>query len=297
MKNFFKGSLALLASRMSGGLNVNCTKFLLPLWIAPLGFVTVRLLFGTLFFWWIGIFSKPDTSSRRDRVKLFILGATMVFGYMILYAKGITYTAPVNFAIFNALQPVWVFAFSVVCCNERVTAGKVAGICLGFCGVVATLFSEAPHELASNPLLGNAMALASSLFYAVYLFSSTALLRRVSNVVMLKYTFLGAACSAVLFFLFTGCEVPRLFLEYNGKAVAVMLFVLFFPTAISYLLVPIGLKYLKTTLVAMFGYVTLFVATVVSLLTGQDRFDLALLFALSLICIGIFLVGRAEKRG
>ena len=38
MKNFFKGSLALLASRMSGGLNVNCTKFLLPLWMAPLGF-------------------------------------------------------------------------------------------------------------------------------------------------------------------------------------------------------------------------------------------------------------------
>ena len=50
---------------------------------------------------------------------------------------------------------------------------------------------------------------------------------------------------------------------------------LVFPTVVSYLLVPIGLKYLKTTLVAMYGYVTLIVATVASLLLGQDRFGLA----------------------
>ena len=297
MKNYLKGSLALFASRMSAGLNVNCTKFLLPVWIAPVGFVLVRLLFGTLFFWTIGAFAGPDTATKRDKVRLFALGATMVFGYMTLYATGLTYTTPVNFAIFNALQPIWVFAFSVVCRNERVTAGKVTGICLGFSGVVATLFSEAPHELASNAFLGNTMALASSLCYAVYLFSSTALLRRVSNIIMLKYTFLGAAASAFATFFFNGCKIPRMFTEYNSSAVLLLLFVLIFPTVLNYLLMPIGLKYLKTTLVAMYGYVTLFVATIVSLLTGQDRFDAWLLFALSLICVGISLVNRAERRG
>ncbi len=295
MKNSVKGSLALIVSRVSAGLNVNCSKFLLLSWFTPSGFVTLRLLFGTLFFWSVGALEKRDLSTRRDKVKLFLLGAFAVFGYMMLYAVGISYTTPVNFAIFNALQPIWVFLFSVVCRNERVTVGKVVGIVMGFSGVVATLFSEPSGGAASRPFMGNAMALISSLLYAFYLLSSSAMLRRVSNIVMLKYTFLGALVSSVLVFVFSGAVLPKIFSDYNHTALLALLFVLLFPTALSYLLVPVGMKYLKTTLVAMYSYLTLFTATLVSLFTGQDKFDLALLFALSLICVGIFLVGRAEK--
>ena len=35
---------------------------------------------------------------------------------------------------------------------------------------------------------------------------------------------------------------------------------------------PIGLKYLKTTVVAMYGYLILIVTSVVSYIVGQDRF-------------------------
>ncbi len=295
MRNVVKGSLALIVSRASAGLNVNCSKFLLASWFGPAGFVALRLLFGTLFFWAVGLLAGPDLSTRSDKVRLFCLGAFAVFGYMMLYAVGISYTTPVNFALFNALQPIWVFLFSVVCRNERVTAAKVAGIVLGFSGVAATLFSDVSPEHATHPFAGNAMAFISSVLYALYLLSSSAMLRRVGNVVMLKYTFLGALSSSLVAFVVSGCEVPRIFSVYNSTAVAMLLFVLLFPTALSYLLVPIGMKYLKTTLVAMYSYVTLFTATIVSLFTGQDRFDSALLFALLLICVGIFLVGRAEK--
>ncbi len=296
MKNTLKGSLALIVSRASAGLNVNCSKYLLSSWFTPAGFVALRLLFGTLFFWAVGIFDKPDLSSQRDRVKLFFLGAIAVFGYMMLYAVGISYTTPVNFALINALQPIWVFLFSVVCCNERVTSGKVVGILLGFSGVAATLFSESSSEYAVRPFAGNAMAFISSLLYAFYLLSSSALLRRVSNIVMLKYTFLGALVSSIVAFLVSGATVPRIFSNYDPTAVLTFLFVLLFPTALSYLLVPIGVKYLKTTLVAMYSYVTLFTATLISVFTGQDRFDAALFFALLLICVGIFLVGKSERR-
>ena len=54
-----------------------------------------------------------------------------------------------------------------------------------------------------------------------------------------------------------------------------LLFVLIFPTVVSYLLVPIGLKYLKTTVVAIYGYLILIVATIVSLLADHcHRYDL-----------------------
>ena len=295
MNNFIKGSFALLASRVFAGLNVNCTKYLLPLWIAPAGFVAIRLFFATIFFWVIAIFEKPDMSSLADRVRMLLLGGVAVFGYMTLMAYGITYTTPVNFAIFNATQPIWVFVISVVLCNERPTFVKVLGIVVGFVGVVVTTLSESSLSLASNKMLGNIMALSGSVLYAVYLLMSSALLRRVGNLVLLRYTFTGASVSAFFLWFFSGADMSHFFINWNPTAVAVLCFVLFFPTVISYLLVPIGIKYLKATVVSMFGYISLIVATIVSLFLGQDKFDVALLFSMLLICIGIYLVGVGEK--
>ena len=119
MKNFVKGSLSLAISRITAGLNVNCCKYLIPLWLTPMYFVGLRLLFGTIFFWLLFIFDKPDTSTCKEKIKLLLLGAFMVFGYMSLSAIAISYTTPMNFAIFNATQPMWVFLFSIVLRNEK----------------------------------------------------------------------------------------------------------------------------------------------------------------------------------
>lgn len=295
MDNSLKGSLALIASRITAGLNVNCTKFLLPLWITPIGYVTLRLLFGTAFFWLLAIIDKSPKTSTNDKVRLLLLGAIAVFGYMSLYAVGMSYTTPVNFAIFNATQPIWVFIISVFLHNERVTTGKVCGILMGFAGVVAASLATPVHDLAANRILGNGIALLSSLCYSIYLICSSALLRRVGNLVMLRYTFLGATLSAIFVSIFTGFSAPMFITHFNTTAIIVFLFVLIFPTVVSYLLVPIGIKYLKTTLVAIYGYITLLVATIVSLLLGQDRFDIFLLFAMLLICGGIYLVSVSER--
>ena len=75
----------------------------------------------------------------------------------------------------------------------------------------------------------------------------------------------------------------------------VLLFVLVFPTTISYLLLPLGLKYLKTTLVAIYGYLILIVATVTSFVLGQDRFSWTQLAAIVLICASVYLVEVAES--
>ena len=294
MRNSVKGSLALAVSRVTAGLNINVTKFLIPLWIAPLQMVTLRLLFGTLFFWVLAIFDKPDLSTRADRVKLVLLGAFAVFGYMSLAAFGISFTTPVNFAIFNATQPMWVFLFSVLWRSEKVSFVKVAGIAVGFAGVVATLFAEPDAGLARHPALGNLFALTAAVVYAVYLLTSSSLLARVPNLVMLRYTFLGATVPAVLLSLFTGFDAP-LFAHPDASALSAVAFVLLFPTAISYILIPIGLKYLKTTLVAMYGYLSLAVAAVASLLVGQDKLDAMLAVALLLICAGIYMVNFAER--
>ena len=84
--------------------------------------------------------------------------------------------------------------------------------------------------------------------------------------------------------------------EWHWTAWAVLAFVLIFPTYLSYFLVPIGLKYLKTTVVAIYSYLILVVTTVVSLALGQDRFSWTQTFAIIFICIGVYLVEVAESK-
>ena len=143
---------------------------------------------------------------------------------------------------------------------------------------------------------GNMLCLASSVFYAVYLVLSQRILQKVGTMTMLRYTFTGAAFSSLLILPIEGFHAPLFSEPFHCWPFAVLMFVLIFPTVISYLLIPIGLKYLKTTLVAIYGYLILIVATITSLLIGQDRFSWTQTFALICICAGVYLVEIAEGK-
>ena len=135
----------------------------------------------------------------------------------------------------------------------------------------------------------------SSIAYAAYLIISNVVLGRVSSLNMLRYSFLGAAFSSLVVMAFTGFDA-HLFSHFEWTPFLVLMFVLIFPTTISYLLIPIGLKYLSTTLVALYGYLILIVATIVSLSIGQDRFSWYQMIAIALICSSVYFVEIAESK-
>ncbi len=291
MNGYAKGSLALLVARTFSGLNVNAMGYLLPVWIAPLGCVTLRLCFGAAVFWLVSIFGKPENVSRSDKLKLIALGSLGIFGYMSLYALSISYTTPVNFAIFNAMQPLWVVVASALIYHESIGGKKLFGLAVGFSGAMLCILSEPGAGLATNSQLGNMLAIGASVIYSVYLVFSARLVGHLSSVTILRYTFSSAAVVALLAASFFGFEAPMFSGSLHWKPFAVLSFVLLFPTVITYFLIPVGMKYLKSAVVALYGYVTLIVATVVSFIIGMDRFDPVILLSLLLIGISIYLVG------
>lgn len=297
MNKQVEANLSMIVSKALGGFNMNALKYLLPLWMAPVTGVTLRLVFGAAAFWLIDIFCKPENSTTRQKWQLFILGALGIYGYMFFYLMGISRTTPVSSSIFVSLEPIWVFVIAVLFYKEKVTWMKVLGIGLGLAGAILCISTQPSDDLASNAPVGNMMCLASSMIYAVYLVFSNRLLKGVGNMTMLKYTFLGAAVMALIVNSFWGFEAPVLGMSLFSTPMLVLLFVLIFPTTISYLLLPIGLKYLKTTLVAIYGYLILIVATVTSFILGQDRFSWTQMVAIFLICVSVYLVEVAESKG
>ena len=162
--------------------------------------------------------------------------------------------------------------------------------------VAACIATQPGDDLASNAMAGNLICLVSSIVYAIYLVVSNRLLKGVGDMTLLKYTFLGAAVMSLIVNSIYGFEAPIMSMSLFSTPMLVLLFVLIFPTTISYLLLPIGLKYLKTTLVAIYGYLILIVATVTSFLLGQDRFSWTQLGAIVMICISVYLVEVAESK-
>ena len=291
-----EANLSMVASRVMAGLNMNGLKFLLPLWLGALTGVTVRCVFAAVAFWITSWFVKEAPVTRRQRIGLFCLGAFGLYGFMFYYLLGISKTTPVSSSIFVSLEPIWVFIIAVLFYKEKVTWMKVFGIGMGLGGAILCISTQPSDDLASNAPLGNLMCLVSSLVYAVYLVLSNRLLKGVGNMTMLKFTFLGAAVMAVIVNTIYGFDAPILRMSLFSTPMLVLLFVLVFPTTISYLLLPLGLKYLKTTLVAIYGYLILIVATVTSFILGQDRFSWTQLAAIVLICASVYLVEVAESK-
>lgn len=296
MNKQVQANLSMIVSKALGGFNMNALKYLLPLWIAPVTGVTFRLVFGAAAFWLIDIFCKPEDSTPRQRWQLFLLGAFGIYGFMFFYLIGLSKTTPVSSSIFVSLEPIWVFIIAVLFYKEKVTWMKVLGIGLGLAGAILCIATQPSDDLASNAPLGNLMCLVSSLVYAVYLVFSNRLLKGVGNMTLLKFTFLGGAVMALIVNSFFGFEAPVLNMSLFSTPMLVLLFVLIFPTTVSYLLLPVGLKYLNTTLVAIYGYLVLIVATVTSFILGQDRFSWTQLGAIVLICGSVYLVEVAEGK-
>ena len=173
---------------------------------------------------------------------------------------------------------------------------KITGILIGLGGALLCILTQKSDDLASDAFTGTLLCLLSSLAYAIYLIASNRILKHVGVMTMLRYTFSGAAFSAIIVSGFTGFETTLFTLPIHWKPMAVLAFVLIFPTVISYLLIPVGLKYLKTTLVAIYGYLILIVATITSLALGQDRFSWSQLIAVLLICSSVYFVEIAESK-
>lgn len=295
-----EANLSMMASRVMAGLNMNGLKYLLPLWMGALTGVTVRCIFAAVAFWATGWFVKEAPATKRQRVGLFCLGAFGLYGFMFCYLLGISKTTPVSSAIFNSMQPIWVFLISVFFLHEKATLMKIIGIALGFGGALLCILTQGSDDLAHDAFTGNMLCMVSSLVFAIYLIVSKRLLEEVEVVTMMKYIFGGAAVSGLVVSSIVGWDAPMFADAWQGEwhwmPWAVLAFVLIFPTYLSYFLVPIGLKYLKTTVVAMYSYLILVVTTVVSLSLGQDRFSWTQAVAIAMICVSVYFVEVAERK-
>lgn len=293
-----KGNLEMFASKVFSGLNENALRYLLPTWMGAISGVVLRLGFGSIFFWIWGIFTrnKFPKPTCRDVVSLFFVGVIFVFGYMWTLLEGLSYTTPISSSIFISLQPVWVYIICLCLRMDQLSWQKVVGILIGFGGALLCVLTQQSSEIASDPFKGNMFCLGSSVLFAGYLVIEKKYLKRLGSAMVSKWTFLGGAAAAAVLVCFTGWDAPVLHQNFFSLPMLVLLFVLIFPSSVSYLLQDFALTKLPATVVALYGDLILIVAAIASYILGQDKFSWWQIGAIALMLVSVYLVEAAERK-
>lgn len=278
------------------GLNQNALRYLLPRWMNAYSGVMLRLGVGALLFFLWGLFKrdKNEQVSWRDRGLLFLTGLVIMFGYMWTLLEGLTYTTPISSSIFISLQPVFTFIICLCMRTEFMSLAKATGISLGLGGAVLIVITQKTTAVATDPMLGNMLCCCGSILYAFYLVIEKRYLERLSNATVSKWTFFGGAVSAVVLVSFTGWDASVLTQNVFSTPMLVLLFILIFPTFISYLLTDKSLRILPATVVALYGNIILIVAAIASYILGQDVFDMWQPVAILMMIGSVYFVEVAE---
>lgn len=291
---FLVGNGCILLATIFWGVNVSVTKALIPDWMTSEGISAVRLVGGCLLFWVASLFMRCGRIARHDWLRLILGGGVGLFAFIYLFVLSLRYGNPIDISIIMTLPPVFVILMGVIFEHRRPSLIEYAGVVVSFVGAAIVILDSGNAKAGSDNLLGDILAVASTICYAFYL----VILERPSHtyrpVTMLRWVFLFAAIPALL--LIPGMQdMPILHTTYATPWMEIA-FILFCPTFIAYFLVQPAIKSIGSELVSLYQYLLPVFATISAVLMGLDRLRWMQVVAMGIIIIGMVLTNIGKKR-
>ena len=288
------GHLALLGSNVMWGVMAPISKFVLAGgFITSAALVDIRIFGGTVLFWIVSMFIAPEKVDRKDYLKLFGAGFFSTAFNQLCFIKGVSLTSPVDASICTSTLPIWTMIMAALFLKEPVTGKKAGGVMLGLGGaLLLVFFGNGRNAGGSSNVWGDLLCLLSQISYAVYLVFFQDVIKKYSPVTLMKwkYTFGALILLPLVFSSIFSVEWASLPSDQLGG----LAYILFFGTFLSYMIVPIGQKHLRPTVVAMYNYLQPVTAAAVAILWGLESFSIVKLIAVILIFSGVLLVNRSR---
>jgi drug/metabolite transporter (DMT)-like permease len=269
-------------------------RFVLPHFPAG-ALVTVRVLGATLVLLAVNIATGGGwVRDRRDLLHLAVLGMLGIAANQTLFLYGLRHTTAINATILVSTVPVFTVLGAVLTGREPASFLKFAGIALAATGAVY-LIGPDRISLAPDVALGNALIVVGMVCYAAYFLYSKSILRRYGSVTVSFYV-MFFACFGVLP-LGIGSLQHMNFGDVGGSVWIWVVYIVIFPTIVTYLLNLWALKRASSNLVAVYIYLQpIFTAAVAPLILTGEHLTLRTALAGLSIFAGLGLVILAELR-
>jgi drug/metabolite transporter (DMT)-like permease len=239
----------------------------------------------------------------RQRVEIsdfpkFIVASLLGFFLtQIFFLMAISRITPMDCSIITSLSPIYTMFIAAYALKEPLSVKKIGGVVLSLCGIVYLILNSvgSASAVTQTTPLGVLLMIGNSLCFSLYLGIFKPTIAKYSVITFMKWIFLF---SSLLSLPFAFSEVITIdWPSLSGAFIAELAFLIICATFVTYLLIPIGQKILRPTLVSMYSYVQPIVAIVVSICVGMDTLTWQKIVAAITVFSGVVLVSFSKKRG
>ncbi len=265
--------------------------------ISPAMITVVRFLIGFFlllpFLVWQ---EKKALFSLRfsDLLRISLPGILNVTGAMLFLQLAIYYGKASTSAILISSNPIFVVFLAALILKERLSAGRLAGIILGFTGIILVIRGDIPSLAeGSNPALGLIYGVLASVTFALFTVLAKKQIIRYGNLLFNTVSFLAGA--VVLLIISTVAGIDMTFIV-NGRNIILILYLGIFVTVAAYIFYFAGLKHISTATGSMLFFLKPFIASALSWFFLDERITLLQFIGIILIFSGIYKSQQEENK-
>ena len=274
------------------GVTFTIAKDVMPKYVQPFGFITMRVGGSVVLFWLISFFGPKEKIAKEDFPRIIAAALFGVALNMLTFFKGLSYTSPIMGAVLMVTTPMIVLVLSAFIMKERMKKRKVLGLVLGLAGTITLILYGKSVVNAPNATLGNLLVFINAVSYGFYLVLVKKLMDKYNAFTFVKWIYTFGFIMVLPFgwnefHAVSWTTIPTDVLWKIG-------FVVVFSTFLTYLLNLVSMRELKPTTVAVFIYLQPLFATIFAVSLGKDELSLVKLLSAVLIFTGVYLV--TQKR-
>lgn len=294
-RNLVIGNICILIAAIFWGMNVSFTKVLIPTWMSSEAVSAVRIIGGCVLFWIASLFIHNSRIDRSDWTKLIVGGVVGLFGFIFLFVMSLRYANAIDVSIIMTLPPMVVILINALFRHSKPSLLEIAGIIVSFAGAAIVILSGHTRvSNAPNPLLGDLLAIASTVCYALYLVILEGPTRKYQPVTMLRWVFLFAAIPGC--FLLFGFDSQPIWHAQTVAPWIYILFILLCPTFLAYLLVQPAIRDVGSETVSLYQYLVPVFATISAVIMGIASLKIIEVVAMAVIIAGMVLTNVGKRR-
>ena len=273
------------------GLTFTIAKDVMPTYLKPYAFISLRVIGGTIIFWLLGLFIKQQKIEKSDYKKILLASFFGVGLNMLTFFKGLSLTTPISASVMMVTSPIMVMLFSSLLIRKAIGKQRVLGIFIGLIGAILLItYGSSSQGNSNNSNFGNFLVFVNAASYGLYLVLAKDLIKKYNPIVFVKWLYFFG-----LFFVlpFGYSELTEVvWQEIPTNMYWNIGFVLIFTSCVTYLCNLYGLSKLKPTTVSVFIYLQPVIATIYALIVGSDSLNLVKISATLLIFFGVYLVTK-----
>ena len=288
--------VSILAAEVCWGLMSPIGKDAMAHGIPNIDLVTFRAIGAAMLFWTASLFAKREHVPLRD---ILLLGAASLLAVVFnqcLFTIGLSYTSPVNASIVTTSLPIFAMIFSFLILHEPLSAKKVSGVLVGCLGAVILILTSAQAANAKvGDIRGDLLCMAAQCSFALYLSLFSPLVRRYSVFTVNKWMFLWA--TIFILPLSGNSLATNDWSLVPASAWLEAAYVVVMGTFVCFMLMMVGQKTLRPTVVSIYNNVQPIVSVAVSVAMGLSILRWSQGLAIVLVFTGVWMVTKSNSKG